>query len=1147
MRYAVEPFLTRWSTATGGERANYQLFLTELCELLELPKPDPAQKEAGDNAYGFERRVDLVAPDGSASAGFIDLYRRGCFVCEAKQSGLDLATGGWDKAMLRARSQAQRYARALPATEGRPPLLLITDVGRSLELYADFTRSGAEYTPFPDARNHRILLADLEREEIRARLRAVWLDPLSLDPTRAGARVTREVAARLAELAKSLEAAGQPPQATAGFLMRCLFSMFAEDVGLLPAETFTGLLRDLRDAPDKLQAMLEALWQTMDQGGLWGRSAEFLLRFNGGLFKDCQAPRLSRPQIDLLREAARADWRLVEPSIFGTLLERALEPAERHKLGAHYTPRTYVERLVLPTLVEPLRADWRDTQAAALSLDQQGRRPEAIAIVAEFQRRLCRVRVLDPACGSGNFLYVALEHLKRLEGEVLTLLGDLGATGLLELEQVTVDPHQFLGLEINPRAAAIAELVLWIGYLQWHFRVHGHVNPPEPVLRDFRNIQRRDALLDYDRVEPALDEKGNPLTRWDGVTTKPHPVTGRPVPDESARRVVELYVNPRKAVWPEADFVVGNPPFIGASTLRRALGDGYVDALRATWKEVPESADFVMHWWHIAGELARAGRIRRFGFITTNSLRQTFNRRVVEAQLAAKPPLHLAFAIPDHPWVDSSDGAAVRIAMTVGSMDIVEGELRVVTEEIPTPLDEVDVTFHCRRGAVQADLAVGVVLSSVAQLQANARLSNRGMQLFGSGFIVTEEEARQLGLGTIPGLEQHIRPYRNGRDLMDTPRGVWVIDLFGLTAEEVRSRFPAVYQRLLERVKPERDAKGHTKDGAGYARLWWLHGKPRQELRPALAGLPRYIVTVETSRHRVFQFLPAEILPDNKLVAIATPDAVHLAVLSSRLHVGWALTTGGWLGVGNDPVYAKSKCFEPFPFPIADAEQTDRLRELAEALDAHRKARQAVHPGLTLTGMYNVLEALRQGRPLSDKEKEIHEQGLVSVLASLHDDIDRAVLAAYGWEDLAPALVGKPGGTLPLADPAPDQAAAQEELLARLVALNAQRAAEEKQGLVRWLRPDFQCRAKAGTKPAMEQASLPGTESAAETDDAQPHKLTPDKAAKLPWPKTLVEQIQAVRGLRTRGLSDSEEIAACFKHKPLKAVREVLAALDALE
>jgi len=182
-----------------------------------------------------------------------------------------------------------------------------------------------------------------------------------------------------------------------------------------------------------------------------------------------------------------------------------------------------------------------------------------------------------------------------------------------------------------------------------------------------------------------------------------------------------------------------------------------------------------------------------------------------------------------------------------------------------------------------------------------------------------------------------IRPYRNGRDLTDRPRGVGVIDLHGLTAEEVRTRHPALYQWVLERVKPERDAKAHSPDGAAYARLWWLHGKPRPELRKTLAGLPRYIATVETAKHRTFQFLDAAIAPDNMLVCIALADAYALGVLSSRVHVTWALAVGGRLGVGNDPRYNKTRCFDPFPFPDPTPARQACIRALAKELDAHRK------------------------------------------------------------------------------------------------------------------------------------------------------------------------------------------------------------------
>ena len=321
-------------------------------------------------------------------------------------------------------------------------------------------------------------------------------------------------------------------------------------------------------------------------------------------------------------------------------------------------------------------------------------------------------------------------------------------------------------------------------------------------------------------------------------------------------------------------------------------------------------------------------------------------------------------------------------------------------------------------------------MTGAQPLQANGSISGRGVQLFGSGFIVTPQEAADLGLGRVAGLEHHIRSYRNGRDLTAIPRDVMVIDLFGLTAEEVRARFPAVYQWVYERVKPERDQNNR----ASYRNNWWIHGEPRAALRPALADLRRYIATVETSRRRFFVFLDASILPDNKLINIALDDAYFLGVLSSRIHVIWALAAGSHLGVGNDPVYVKTACFEKFPFPaVTDAHQA-RIRGLAEQLDAHRKRQQGQHPKLALTDMYNVLEKLRAGEPLTAKDKAVHEQGLVSVLREIHGELDAAVCDAYGWP-------------VTLAD---------EEILARLVALNAERAAEEAQGTIRWLRPQYQ-------------------------------------------------------------------------------------------
>ncbi|MEW6253217.1 MAG: DNA methyltransferase, partial [Planctomycetota bacterium] len=863
----------------------------------------------------------------SSSPGRIDCYRRGCFVLEAKKLRAASDTRRFDDAMLRARAQAEGYARALEPAElaaaGRPPFLLVIDVGQVIELYAEFTRSGATYTPFPDPRSHRIALADLARAEVRATLRRIWLDPLSLDPARASARVTRDVATRLAELARSLEASGHGPQQVAAYLTRCLFSMFAEDVELLPRAdgegSFARLLRQYRDDPATLQRMLAALWADMDRGGFSVALAQTVLRFNGKLFKgasdDAYSLPLTREQVDLLLAAARANWREVEPAIFGTLLERALDPAERHALGAHYTPRAYVERLVLPTVMEPLRAEWADAQAAALLLaheaaELEGRAREAKmeaarAEIRRFHHRLCTLRVLDPACGSGNFLYVTLEHLKRLEGEVLNQLAALGQTqDSLALEGETVTPRQLLGIEVNARAAALAELVLWIGYLQWHIRTRGNRAVAEPVVHDWGNIVCRDAVLAWASQRPLLDERGQLRTRWDGRSFIPHPATGEPVPDPAAQVPQWAYDQPRRAEWPQAEFIVGNPPFIGAAAMRGALGDGYVDALRAVWPEVPDSADFVMFWWHAAARKVAAGEARRFGFITTNSLRQTFNRRVVQSAL--QDGLHLVDAIPDHPWVDSASGAAVRIAMTVAAPGAGAGRLQTVTAEVPGEHGEMRVQLREQTGLIHADLTVGPNLTTAQVLEADTNLSSPGVKLHGAGFIVTPEQAAALGLGREPGLEQRIRPYRNGRDLTDTPRGVLVIDLFGLDAEQVRSRFPAVYQWLLERVKPERDQNQR----ASYRDNWWIFGEPRRELRKALADLQRYIATVETAKHRTFQFLDAAIQPDNMLIAIASDDAFHLGVLSSRVHVVWALAMGGTLE--DRPRYNKTRCFETF-------------------------------------------------------------------------------------------------------------------------------------------------------------------------------------------------------------------------------------------
>ncbi len=1103
-----------------------------------MERPNPASDDDSNDHYRFERPVTFTHTH-KRSTGFIDAYRSGHFVLETKQGvnqkkncAADLAQGtterkqkrtghgvrgtaAWDDTMLKARNQADNYARAVSKEDGWPPFLMIVDVGHVFELYSDFSGQGQGYNQFPDGSRYRIHLEDLRNEKTLDLLRTIWTDPYSLDPSLKAAEVTREIAEHLADLGKSFEGQGHDSEAVARFLMRCLFSMFAEDVELIPLHSFTKKLEELKGHPEHAAPTLKSLWETMNTGGFSPVLMQDLKRFNGGLFKDAKALPLNDLQLDLLIEAGNADWKQVEPAIFGTLLERALDKRQRHKLGAHYTPRAYVERLVTPTILEPLRDDWRDIQTAVQRLTEDGKRDGAVKLVRDFHAQLCETKVLDPACGSGNFLYVALEMMKRLEGEVTSLMVELGDTKPL----ITVDPHQFLGIELNTWAANVAELVLWIGYLQWHFRTHGTAAPSEPVLRDFKNIANADAVLEWEDRTPRIDEDDQPITRWDGVTTMRHPVTGEEVPDPAARVQIYDYAKPKATVWPRADFVVGNPPFIGDKRLREAVGEGYVEALRKAYPKIPQSADFVMYWWDKAALATRnwkaatsngpAKGTRRFGLITTNSLRQAFNRKLLVPHLSdPKKPLSLTFAIPDHPWVDAIDGAAVRIAMSVGAAGNRIGNLVSVINEQKgsTEAEGRPVTLAPETGIIFANLQIGADVAGAKSLRSNSRLASVGVQLHGMGFVVSKTEAQGLGRENLPGLKEHIREYRNGRDLTATPRGVMVIDLFGLSEVDVRKKFPAVYQHVYDNVKPERDQNNRET----YKRNWWLFGEPRRELRPALEGIPRYIATTRTAKHRIFSFLEGQILPDAKLVAIPLEEGAHLSVLSSRINVVWSNAAGAWLGVGNDSTYNHSDCFNKFPFPDLTPDQRNHLCSLGEELDAHRKHRQTAHPKLTLTQMYNVLDKLRAGETIEGKDREIYDQGMTSILKDLHDQIDAAVAEAYGW-------------SVDLSD---------EDILFNLVALNKERTEEEARGHIRWLRPEYQN--PTGHQEAKGKQAEMAVESKA-------------KIEKSPWPKALPDQIAAVREvLADMGEATPEQIARRFKHARTTTIEPLLDSLAAL-
>jgi hypothetical protein len=1127
----IEDFIGHWRETGGSELANTQSFINGLCGLLGVAPPNGSKIDDQGNDYVFERRVFQDNGDGTKSFGRVDAYKRDCFILEAKQGSegdqaafkkgeddLDLfgqtasarvkrgtakrGTPSWAKAMIQAKGQAERYAKALPLEHGWPPILLVTDIGYCIEVFADFSGTGKAYAQFPDRARYRIMLEDLRDPDVRKRLKAIWEDPKSLDPAANSAKVTRQIADLLATVAKRIEARGHPAEQTSGFLMRILFTFFAEDCILIPKGSFTKLLLEQRSKPDILKHQLEALWATMDTGGFSPALGVQLKKFNGYLFKTRTAILLEEAEIKVLIDAGGYDWTEVEPAIFGTLLERALNPKERAKLGAHYTPRAYVERLIGPTIMEPLRADWDGVRVAAASLIEEDKADEARTYVEAFHAKFAQTKVLDPACGTGNFLYVAMARMKELEGEVVDLLVELGDDQYVaELTGHTIMPENFLGIEINPRAAEIAQLVLWIGYLQWHFRVFGAGRlPEEPILSEVRTIENRDALIAYDSKLLERDENGLPLSIWDGVSFKTHPVTGNLVPDESGRLELYKYIKPRETSWPKADFIVGNPPFIGNKRMRARLGDGYTEAVRKAYPKVSESVDFVMYWWAKAAHTLGKSKTNRSGFITTNSITQPFNRSVIE-----NTKCKLLFAIPDHPWVDGADGADVRIAMTCAGLSG-QHRLEQVLDEglILDGYGERWVALQTEVGEqINSDLSVGVDVEGATELRSNQAIAVQGMNPLGLGFRLSESDLARLGLSA-DLLPQNLKPYLIGRDLVQRHEKKWVIDFYGLSQDQAAVESPILFQHILNNVKPERDQNRR----ATRRENWWLFGENAPTLRRAVDNLDRLIVTCRTAKHRIFEFVATKFILDAKIIGIALGDSYLLGVLSSRLHLVWAVKTGGWLGVGNDANYNHSDCFGKFPFPADVPDHLkNKIRGETETLDALRKKVLVENEDLTLTKLYNVLEALREGRALTDAERDMHDRGLVTLIRQHHDAIDALVAEAYGWP-------------VDLTD---------EEILTGLVALNKELAAEEASGLVRWLRPEYQAPDYVAPNQTL--------------DLGEAQIVLPDNI--ILWPGTLPEQVSAVQSILSNAATPlaAHDVARAFKGKRASTVKPVLDAL----
>jgi hypothetical protein len=906
----IPAFVERWRLAKS-ERSQAQPHFIDLCHALGEPTPQELDPDA--NFYMFEKRVS----QRKGGKGFADVWYRDHFGWEYKSADEDL---------VKAYVQLDEYRADLD----NPPLLVVCDL-QTFEVHTNFTGTKQRVYKFglTDLLNNQAL-PDCPLPPLDV-LRALFENPEILHPVRAAEHVTELAARQFAALAQGLNATGASPSEIARFLIRILFCLFAEDIGLLPERVFTRLVEVTRTRPDEFRKRVEALFREMATGGFFG--PEDIPYFNGGLFTDTSTLPLTSKDLIVLLQACRLDWSHVEPAIFGTLFERSLDPQKRAQIGAHYTSRADILLIVEPVLMSPLRRKWVEIQRQVEDLEDQRDQAAGAAkttlthemedVLRNFMYHIGHVRVLDPACGSGNFLYVALKELLDLSKEVAVLAHEL------RLPSITLEagPHQLFGLEINEYAHELAQIVVWIGYIQW-LHDNGYSNDRRPILGPQQTIERRDAILAPDALSISIEPQ-----------------------------------------WPDADIIIGNPPFLGGKRLRAELGDTEVEALFAQYQgRVAREADLVCYFFERAREQVVQGKAQRVGLLATNSIRGGANRRVLQ-RIKESGDIFMAWS--DRPWI--LDGAAVRVSM-VGFDD---GQEKVRT------LDGQSVT------EINPDLTTALDLTSAVRLPENFNIGFMGDTKVGEFDIPADVAAGMLSAPLNPNGRPNsdvVRPWVNGLDVTRRPRDVWIID-FGVGMPESSAalyELPFEYVRI--HVKPYR-ATAKSGDRTGVP--WWLHQRPRPDMRVAIESLHRFIATPTVAKHRLFVWLRNPTLPDHQLIVIARSDDYFLGVLQSRLHEAWALRLGTHLGVGNDPRYTPSTTFETFPFPwspgqepvddprviaIASAaknlvEQRDRWLNPSDASGAELRTR-------TLTNLYNK-------RP--------------QWLDLAHCKLDHAVLDAYGW------------------------------------------------------------------------------------------------------------------------------------------------------
>lgn len=963
-RMTPAQFIARWQNNKLTERAGAQAHFDDLCELLGVEKPrDP------DN-YCFERG----AKKSSGKDGWADVWKRNHFAWENKKPGRDL-----DRAL----KQLTDYALQLE----NPPLLVVCDRERIIIHTA--------FTGYPDE-PREIRIQDLVDDGQRQILRWVFTEPLKLRPEKSTAAVTEEAAQRYAELAEAMRQRGVDSNQVAHFLVQCLFCMFAEDEGLLPTKIFTTLLAAAKNDTAKAADRIAKLFKAMQQpGGEYGN--DDIEWFNGGLFKHIAVPELTAGDLETLRSAsADMDWRAIDPTIFGTLFERGLGRS-RAALGAHYTDTGTIAKLVEPLVRDPLLLEWHAVQEKIAKLapkfgmvktrGNKFRANEALqkgqGLYQGFLLRLSEFRVLDPACGSGNFLYLALKALRDVEKRSQVGAQELGLQAEVSLQ---TGPHNILGLEINEFAAELARVTVWIGDIQW-CRQNGWHHSLNPILKPLEGIEHRDALLDADGSE---------------------------------------------SVWPKADVVVGNPPFIGNKRMRGELTGAYVDALRLAYRGYNlDGVDLVCFWFEKARVQIEKGDLQAAGLVSTNSIRGGANREVLK-RILEKSRIFLAWS--DEAWWD--DGAAVRVSMTGFGKSAMKPQLDGAEVEV-----------------IHADLTADIDVTKAPKLTENMNRSFQGVTPSAS---VRRKLREELGLpqatfsldgnkaremlrepATMNGelMAAVVRPYLGADDITSRPLDRFIVNFVGRDEKSA-----AMFEKPFAAILNVRMHRQHTDRFSDFQKYpWWQFAWPRPEMFAALKELSRFISIPRHSKHYLCAWTHPAVTPGDAVVVVARDDDTSIGILQSRIHEVWALRSGSALE--DRPRYTHTTCFETYPFPDgltpnipASAYSGDQraitiataAKELFELRDHYLNPPEWTDWTLTLEEKAAVFPARPVAKP--GREGNLKQRTLTKLyntrptwLTLAHERLDKAVAAAYGWTDYTAQM-------------------ADEEILRRLLALNAQRS-----------------------------------------------------------------------------------------------------------